>query len=50
MEMPTPCTNCDRTVELNNMNTCDGCSNLYCNECCEEPFGLCKNCKDYDPT
>lgn len=47
MEMPTPCT-CGRWVELNDMNTCDICNNLYCRECCERPWGYCINCGSDD--
>lgn len=46
MEMPSNC-KCGEVVELHDMNTCDKCREMLCEECCEEPWGICENCK-YD--
>ena len=46
MEMPTPCPTCDRTVELNDMNTCGSCHELYCNQCLKQSWEDCDNCKE----
>lgn len=32
MEMPTPCP-CGRWVELNDMNSCGTCDQLFCHQC-----------------
>jgi hypothetical protein len=44
MDMPTPC-ECGTVLELNDMNTCSECRQLFCHECCE-PWGTCINCID----
>ncbi len=46
MEMPTPCPTCDRIVELDEMNPCDKCGELYCNTCLSRPWGNCISCKE----
>lgn len=43
--MPTPCPTCDRTVELNDMNPCGVCNDLYCDECLEHAWDDCERCK-----
>jgi hypothetical protein len=45
MEMPTPCPTCERIVELNDMNTCNTCRELYCDSCLPRPWEDCENCK-----
>lgn len=44
MEMPTPCPQCSRICELNDMNTCGECSNSFCVDCLEEPWQTCDGC------
>lgn len=46
MEMPTPCPQCGECVELNDMNPCDSCEVLYCEQCLEEPWIDCQRCID----
>lgn len=46
MEMPTPCPTCDRTVELNDMNTCGSCNEMFCNQCLKQSWEDCDNCRE----
>lgn len=43
MDMPTRCT-CGRIIELNDMNTCDDCRELFCSDCLDQSWGVCENC------
>lgn len=46
MEMPIPCPTCDRTVELNDMNTCGSCNEMFCSQCLKQSWEDCDNCNE----
>lgn len=46
MEMPTPCPRCGKVGELNHMNTCGTCRELYCPRCLKTPWAECQVCKE----
>lgn len=48
MEMPTPCYQCGKIVELNDMNNCYTCRNGFCSDCLDRPWEFCENCKEID--
>lgn len=44
MEMPCQCS-CRQFFDLNDGHTCDGCYQIFCDGCIEEPFDLCPDCQ-----
>lgn len=45
MDMPTSCP-CGNWIELNDMNNCRICGNLFCHECVPRNGGVCPMCDE----
>jgi hypothetical protein len=42
-----PCVcSCGEMFDLEEGNTCGTCFKIFCEDCVEEPFDLCKSCDD----
>ena len=44
-DMPCTCS-CGAVFDLNDGNTCAGCNIVFCENCVDEPFGLCAGCAE----
>ncbi len=46
MDMPCQCEICGEWFELNDGNPCGVCKKIYCDECLDEPFDTCLDCRE----